>query len=63
MNKEQKQGANSCRFNEGVACEKQECQGCGWNPEVMAARDAAIRQKLGISNKEMNKEVSTHVHT
>ena len=27
-----------CQYNDGVLCEKQKCENCGWNPEVEKAR-------------------------
>ena len=28
----------SCRYNDGVFCDKQACDGCGWNPAVEKSR-------------------------
>ena len=27
-----------CKYNDGVVCDKQNCQNCGWNPEVEKMR-------------------------
>ena len=32
----------SCKYNEGVACEIQECEKCGWNPVVEERRKVAL---------------------
>lgn len=56
MSKEQKQGANSCWFNEGVACEKQDCQGCGGNPEVARQRSEELFRMMGIERGTAEKE-------
>lgn len=34
-----------CKFNEGVLCGVQQCENCGWNPEVEARRKEAIYGK------------------
>lgn len=35
----------NCKYNEGVACEIQECEKCGWNPVVEEQRKAALITK------------------
>ena len=32
----------SCLFNDGVLCEKHECENCGWNPKVEKKRKEAL---------------------
>lgn len=27
-----------CQYNEGVACDSKNCDGCGWNPDVEKKR-------------------------
>lgn len=33
-----------CNHNEGVVCNNQQCDGCGWNPEVHKARKEKIME-------------------
>lgn len=35
---------NPCKYNEGVACLIQQCDGCGWNPEVQKVRKDKIME-------------------
>ena len=35
-----------CRFNDGVVCNEQHCDKCGWNPEVAQARRLEYEKKL-----------------
>lgn len=35
-----------CRYQRNVSCADRDCAICGWNPEVAAARSAAILKKL-----------------
>ena len=45
---DEKAAADSCPYNDGVACTKKQCEGCGWNPEVARKRDEKLRSKLGM---------------
>ncbi len=42
-NRPKKYALDSCLYNEGVSCDPKDrnCEKCGWNPEVLAARKAA----------------------
>ena len=31
-----------CKYNEGVGCDIQRCENCGWNPEVEKRRKEAL---------------------
>ena len=31
-----------CKYNYGVSCFDQKCEGCGWNPDVQKARKEKI---------------------
>jgi hypothetical protein len=51
----------SCKFNEGVSCEthdkrgrriQQNCERCGWNPEVASQRKHDNMVKLGMIRSE-----------
>lgn len=44
----------ACRFSDGVVCDKQECEKCGWNPEVAERRVAQIRERLEAAWAEGN---------
>jgi hypothetical protein len=35
-----------CPYQDSVSCSTRECVRCGWNPEVMKARNEAIMRKL-----------------
>lgn len=35
-----------CMNNTGVFCDEHNCERCGWNPEVEAARKANIRERI-----------------
>ncbi len=41
-----------CQYQEHVMCADRNCTNCGWNPEVAAARTAAILEKMGVHNGE-----------
>ena len=41
-----------CPYNDGVACEKANCESCGWNPKVAKARSEAIKRGKKIMSKE-----------
>ena len=44
----------ACPHNEGVACyHTADCEGCGWNPDVAAKRQAELKAKLGIKEQEV----------
>jgi hypothetical protein len=34
-----------CKHNEGVICNNQKCDSCGWNPEVQKVREEKIYGK------------------
>lgn len=39
-------GKRYCKFNEHVNCAVQECDKCGWNPEVEQKRKEAIYERF-----------------
>ena len=38
--------AGFCKYQSGVMCSDKNCGGCGWNPDVEAARKQKIRAAL-----------------
>ena len=43
-------GEISCKFNGGVNCGIEECEKCGWNPEVEQRRKEALRKRYADEN-------------
>lgn len=37
-----------CPYNEAVVCKEQECERCGWNPEVDAVRKGEQEPEDGV---------------
>lgn len=40
-----------CKFNRGVGCLVQDCEKCGWNPEVAKIRLEKIKKELQEDGK------------
>ena len=40
-----------CPYNRGCSCEVQECDKCGWNPEVAESRLKKFKEKLPMLTK------------
>lgn len=36
------EAVNDCKYNEGVGCDIQRCENCGWNPVVEKRRKEAL---------------------
>ena len=36
------EAVNDCKYNEGVGCDIQRCENCGWNPAVERMRKEAL---------------------
>lgn len=41
-----------CKHNAWIQCEEQQCENCGWNPEVVQARKAKIFSELIIRDEQ-----------
>ena len=44
-------GDMDCKFNKGVGCLVQQCENCGWNPEVEKIRKERIAKELREDGK------------
>ena len=45
-------GKHICQYNNGCACETQNCHKCGWNPEVAERRLKDIKEGLKMGEKK-----------